>query len=208
MGALRILLGEQLVEPVRGPHDVARREVVAEPGEPLAGLEDRIGRGRLQAAAQVGEAGVDELVAGEGGHAVNVSPAPALAATRVEAEAAVLSDPRSARRLCPVPLSFCDLCTAMDATDVEVRVVLTEDDRHVVRLLDFHGLRSLDLQVDRGFGAVALLACCSLALCPDGSLARQRPELVALACTTVEPPGVGGSDRGRPERLSCGQTRP
>ena len=39
-------------------------------------------------------------------------------------------------------LTFSDLCTAMDAAGVEVRVVLTEDERHVVQLVDFSGLRS------------------------------------------------------------------
>ena len=90
----------------------------------------------------------------------------------------------------------------MDAAGVEVRVVLTEDERHVVRLLDFHRLRSLDLPVERGFDATALIACCSLALCPASPVARRWPELVALARTAVGAPGVGGSDRGRPERLS------
>lgn len=99
-------------------------------------------------------------------------------------------------------LTFADLCTAMDAAGVEVRVVLTEDERHVVSLLDFHGLRSLDLQVQRGFDAAAIVACCSLALCPESRLGRQWPELVMLAATAVEPPDVGVSDSGRPERLS------
>ncbi len=99
-------------------------------------------------------------------------------------------------------VSFASLCTAMDAAGVEVRVVLAEDDEHVVRLLDFHGVRSLDLPVERGFDAAALIACCSLALCPESPLARRWPELVALARTAVGPPGVGGSDRGRSERLS------
>lgn len=99
-------------------------------------------------------------------------------------------------------LTFPALCTAMDAAGVEVRVALTADERHVIRLLDVHGCRSLDLPVARGFDAAALVACCSLALCPEGPIARAWPELVALAELSVEPPDVGVSDRGRPERLS------
>ena len=99
-------------------------------------------------------------------------------------------------------LSFPSFCTAMDAAGVEVGVVLTEADRHVVRLLDFHGLRSLDLPVERGFDATALIACCSLALCPGSPLARRWPELVALARATAPTPGVRVSGRVRPERLS------
>jgi len=101
-----------------------------------------------------------------------------------------------------VTLTFAHLCTAMDAVGVEVRVELTDGERHVVRLVDFHGLRSLDLQVERGFDAAALIACCSLALCPESPLGRQWPELVALAHAAIGSPGVGMSDRGRPERLS------
>ncbi len=100
-----------------------------------------------------------------------------------------------------VTLSFSSFCTAMDAAGIEVSVVLTEDERHVVRLLDFYGLRSLDLPVERGFDATALVACCSLALCPESPLGLRWPELVALARTAVEPPDVGVSDRGCPERL-------
>ncbi len=99
-------------------------------------------------------------------------------------------------------LSFSSFCTAMDVAGVEVRIVLTEEDAHVVRLVDFHGLRWLELPVERGFDATALIACCSLALCPESALARRWPELVALARTAVELPDVGVSDRGRPERLS------
>jgi hypothetical protein len=101
-----------------------------------------------------------------------------------------------------VTLTFADLCTATDAAGVEVRVVLTEDERHVVSLLDFHGLRSLDLQVQRGFDAAAIVACCSHdelgPLPPEPRLGAQRE----LAATAVEPPDVGVSDGGRPERLS------
>ncbi len=92
-------------------------------------------------------------------------------------------------------LSFSRLCDAMDAAGVEVRVALTDDGRHVIRLVDVHGLRSLDLQADRGFDTAALVACCSLGLCPDGPVARLWPELLALADLAV-------SGRGRPERLS------
>ena len=99
-------------------------------------------------------------------------------------------------------LTFSDLCTAMDAASVEVRVVLTEDERHLVQLVDFGGLRALDLPVDRGFDAAAIVACCSLALCRESPRARDWPELVALAEAAVGPPDVGVSDRGRPERLS------
>jgi len=56
--------------------------------------------------------------------------------------------------------------------------------------------------VERGFDAAALVACCSLALCPGYPLARRWPELVLLAEAAIGPPDVGVSGRGRPERLS------
>jgi len=99
-------------------------------------------------------------------------------------------------------MTFPDLCTAMDAAGVDVRVVL-EDGAHRVSLVDFHRLRSLDLPAGRGFDAAAAVACCSLALCPGGPLARQWPELVALAYAAVErgDVGVSLSERVLPERL-------
>ena len=99
-------------------------------------------------------------------------------------------------------LTFSDLCSAMDAARVEVRVVLIEDERHVVQLIDFGGLRTLDLPVERGFDAAALIACCSVALCRESPLGRRWPELAALAEAAIGPPDVGVSGRGRPERLS------
>ena len=99
------------------------------------------------------------------------------------------------------PLTFSDLCSAMDAAGVEVRVAL-HDGAHRVRLVDVRGGRSLDLPVTRGFDAEVLIACCSLALCPQAPLARRWPELVALARAWVEPADVGVSDRVRPERPS------
>ncbi len=99
-------------------------------------------------------------------------------------------------------LTFSNLCTAMDAAGVEVRVVLTEDERHVVRLVDFSGLRSLELPAERGFDAAALIVCCSVALCRESPLGRRWPELAALAEAAIRPPDVGVSDRGRPERRS------
>lgn len=99
-------------------------------------------------------------------------------------------------------LTFSDLYTAMDTAGVEVRVVLSDDERHVVQLVDFGGLRSLDLPVNRGFDAAALVACCSLALCHESPRAREWPELVALAEAAAGAPDVGVSDRGHPERLS------
>ena len=99
-------------------------------------------------------------------------------------------------------LTFYDLCTAMDAAGVEVRVVLTEGERHVVQLVDFSGLRSLDLPADRGFDAAALIACCSVALCRESPLGRRWPELVALAEAAIGSPDVRVSGCGRSERLS------
>jgi hypothetical protein len=86
----------------------------------------------------------------------------------------------------------------MDPAGVEVSVAAPEDYGHVVGLRELHGLRSLELPVERGFDATALRACCSLALCPGSPLAREWPEFVALARTALEAPDVGVSDRGRP----------
>ena len=100
-------------------------------------------------------------------------------------------------------LTFSILCTAMEAAGVEVGVRLAEEGGHLIRLVDHHGCRSLELPVRRSFDAEALVICCSLALCPDGALARRWPELVALARLAVDDDhDVGVSDRGRPERLS------
>ena len=100
-------------------------------------------------------------------------------------------------------MTFSALCTAMDAAGVEVGVRLAEEGRHVIRLVDHHGCRSLELPVRRSFDIEALVICCSLALCPDGALARRWPELVALARLSVDGDhDVGVSDGGRPERLS------
>lgn len=99
------------------------------------------------------------------------------------------------------PLTFSDLCAAMDAAGVEVRVAL-QDGAHRVRLVDVRGGRSLELAVTRGFDATALVACCSLALCPQAPLARRWPELVALARASVDPADVAVSDRVRPQRPS------
>ncbi len=100
-------------------------------------------------------------------------------------------------------LTFSDLCTAMDAAGVEVGVRLADAGGHVIRLVDHRGGRSLELSVRRSFDVEALVICCSLALCPEGALARRWPELVALARLSVDGDhDVGVSDRGRPERLS------
>ena len=91
----------------------------------------------------------------------------------------------------------------MGAAGVEVGLRLTDEGGHLIRLVDHHGCRSLELPVRRSFDAEALVICCSLALCPDGALARRWPELVALARLAVDDDhDVGVSDRGRPERLS------
>jgi len=84
--------------------------------------------------------------------------------------------------------SFADLCAAMDAAGIDVRVALS-DGRHVIRLVDHRGLRSLGVPVTRGFDREIGVLCCSLALCEDlpglagrgRDLARQWPELAALA---------------------------
>ncbi len=95
-------------------------------------------------------------------------------------------------------LSFPTLCTAMEAAGVEVHVELANG-AHTIRLVDFHGCRSLAFGVSNGFDVAAIVICCSLGICPEGPVARQWPELVALARASVD---VGVSDRGRPERLS------
>lgn len=84
--------------------------------------------------------------------------------------------------------TFADLCAAMDRVGVEVRVAL-EGERHSIRLIDRHALRALDVPVERGFDREVGVLCCSLALCEDmpvvggrgRDLARQWPELAALA---------------------------
>ena len=98
--------------------------------------------------------------------------------------------------------AFSALCTAMDAAGIEVGVVLTEDEEHVIRLVDFHGCRSLDVAVTRRFDAAVIVAVCSLALCPESPPARVWPELVALAEALVVPPDAGVSNCDRPEQLS------
>lgn len=94
--------------------------------------------------------------------------------------------------------TFAHLCAAMDVAGVEVHVLLTDEGGHAIRLLDHHRLRSLELPVRRGFDAEALIACCSLAICPTSPRAREWPELVAVAHDF----DLEVSDRGRPERLS------
>ncbi len=96
-------------------------------------------------------------------------------------------------------MTFPDLCTAMDAAGVEVHVLADERSGHRIRLMDFHRVRSLELPVTRGFDAEVVIACCSLAICPEMDLARQWPELVALArdaaaqtsCDVVSEPDAG-----------------
>jgi len=90
----------------------------------------------------------------------------------------------------------------MDAAGVDVGVALTAG-RHVIRLVDRHRARSLDVPVRRGFDREVAVLCCSLALCadvpgivgPGNELARQWPELAGLGRLRV-------SGRGRPERPS------
>lgn len=86
-------------------------------------------------------------------------------------------------------VTFSELCTAMDAAGVEVRLKLRDDGRHVLELHDFHGMRSLTHVVVRSFDATAAAICCSLALCADcpgtvgegPKLAATWPELADLA---------------------------
>ena len=89
----------------------------------------------------------------------------------------------------PAVVTFDELCTAMDAAGVEVRVALREDGRHILELHDFHRARSLTHVVVRSFDATAAAICCSLALCADCKgtvgdgpvLAARWPELAELA---------------------------
>ncbi len=91
--------------------------------------------------------------------------------------------------------TFADLCAAMDSAGVDVRVAL-KGGRHVIRLVDHHGVRSLDVPVRRGFDRETAVLCCSLALCadvrgcsgPGVALARRWPELAALARAGVRGP--------------------
>jgi hypothetical protein len=93
------------------------------------------------------------------------------------------------------PPTFAELCAAMERAGIEVRVALAAG-RHVIRLLDHHGLRSLDVPVRRDFDREVAVLCCSLALCadvrgcsgPGVALARRWPELAALARQAVRGP--------------------
>ncbi|UTI63231.1 hypothetical protein NBH00_17930 [Paraconexibacter antarcticus] len=104
----------------------------------------------------------------------------------------------------PTP-TFPALCAAMDAAGVEVRVV-TAPDGLVLRLVDFHRLRSLDVPVRASFDRDVAVLCCSLALCaelpglpgPGEAIARRWPELAALAGTS----DLRVSDRAAGDRLS------
>ena len=93
------------------------------------------------------------------------------------------------------PLTFGELCAAMEAAGIDVRVAL-EGAWHVIRLVDHHGIRSLDVPVRRGFDREVAVLCWSLALCadvpgcagPGVALAREWPELAALARGGVRGP--------------------
>jgi hypothetical protein len=83
--------------------------------------------------------------------------------------------------------TFADLCAAMERDGIEVRVAL-DGERHVIRLVDHLGLRSLDVPVRLGFDREVGVLCCSLALCElpgvggrGRDVARRWPELAALA---------------------------
>jgi hypothetical protein len=99
----------------------------------------------------------------------------------------------------PAP-TYADLCAAMDAAGVEVRVTAGAG-RLVLRLVDHHRLRSLDTPVATSFDREVAVLCCSLALCADVpgltghgvTLARQWPELAALARRAVGEPRRGPS---------------
>jgi hypothetical protein len=94
--------------------------------------------------------------------------------------------------------TFADLFEAMDAAGVEVRVAV-EGGRPLIRLVDHHGVRSLDVPVSRGFDRQVAAICCSLALCadvpgfagPGVALARRWPELAALAREVLTRPARG-----------------
>lgn len=104
----------------------------------------------------------------------------------------------------PVP-TYPDLCAAMDAAGVEVRLVAAPDGL-VLRLVDHHRLRALDVPVRRSFDREVGVLCSALALCaelpglpgPGVALAGRWPELAALARTS----DLRVSDRAAPERLS------
>jgi hypothetical protein len=98
------------------------------------------------------------------------------------------SGPPGAGRPAAMAPTFLDLCAAMERDGIEVRVALNRE-RHVIRLVDHHGLRSLDVPVRLGFDREVGVLCCSLALCEDlpggggrgRDVARRWPELAALA---------------------------
>jgi hypothetical protein len=95
--------------------------------------------------------------------------------------------------------TYADLCDAMDAAGVEVRLGL-EDGRLVLRLVDHHGLRSLSHLLATSPDREVAVLCCSLALCEslDGPLdagramAREWPELAVLGRTCQN--RAGGDD--------------
>lgn len=104
----------------------------------------------------------------------------------------------------PTP-TYPGLWAAMDAAGVEVRVVTTPAGL-VLRLVDFHRLRSLDVPVPMSFDRAVAVLCCSLALCAElpglpgegGAIARRWPELAALATSS----DLRVSDRAAGDRLS------
>ena len=95
----------------------------------------------------------------------------------------------------PPSPTFAELCIAMESAGIDVRVG-REGGRHVIRLVDHHNLRSLDVPVRAGFDREVRVLCCSLALCadvrgccgPGVDLARRWPELAALARRGVRRP--------------------
>lgn len=109
-------------------------------------------------------------------------------------------------RPAPMPApTYPALCAAMDAAGVEVSVVAAPGGL-VLRLVDFHRLRSLDVPVPAGFDRAVAVLCCSLALCSElpglpgegEAIARRWPELAALA----RPSDLRVSDRAAGDRLS------